>query len=105
MGVLRKNEVGFDEKAYIKSLEEMSIEYLKDEIDKNEVYADDLKAMATTNKNMIDKFYDNPAFEHLFDMNIADAPKAGEVALVEYKIKLGKEVLERRLSDSKSEEE
>lgn len=105
MGILRKNEIGFDEKVYIKSLESMSIEELKDEIDKNEVYADDLIAMGITNKNMIDKFYDDPAFEHLLDMNITNAPKAGEVALVVYKIKLGKEVLERRLSDSKSEEE
>lgn len=78
----------FDQTKYIDFLTECSIEDLKDELDKNEVYLSDIQAAIDTNTNMINKFYDNPAYEHLINMNIANCPDNTEISLIKFKIDL-----------------
>lgn len=86
----------FDQTQYINFLTEYSIEELKDELDKNEVYLSDIQAAIDTNTNMINKFYDNPAYEHLINMNIANCPDNTEISLIKFKIDLIKKELDKR---------
>ena len=86
----------FNQTQYMDFLTECSIEDLKDELDKNEVYLSDIQAAIDTNTNMIDKFYDNPAYEHLINMNIMNCPDNTEISLIKFKIDLIKKELDKR---------
>lgn len=88
--------VNFDPDEYIDSISILSTEILRSELESMKEKLQDTKDRKETNQNMIDKYYDDPAFEHLIEMSIRDAPSDVDISGLEVKINIIENELVKR---------